>query len=157
MAQADSNNSTPMPVVSTRRRFLSQAAGAAAGGTALALAPIPPAPAAAAPAGLLDPVFSLIEAHRTARAAYLAALAEHTRLDRLGDPAAYLISEAPFGAQLDAFTDLIETAPTTFAGLKAWASCLDEIRDADEDMFEWAGPTMVVKLVEALGNLAVTS
>jgi len=76
MAQADSNNSTPMPVVSTRRRFLSQAAGAAAGGTALALAPIPPAPAAAAPAGLLDPVFGLIEAHRTARAAYLVALAE---------------------------------------------------------------------------------
>ena len=146
-----------MPVVSTRRRFLSQAAGAAAGGTALALAPIPPAPAAAAPAGLLDPVFSLIEAHRTARAAYLVALAEHTRLDRLGDPAAYLISEAPFGAQLHAVTDLIETAPTTFAGLQAWAAHLDQIRNADEDMLEWAGPALVVTLVEALGNLAVTS
>jgi hypothetical protein len=145
------------PVDPTRRRFLSQAAGVVAGGTVLALATIPPASAAAAPAGLLDPVFSLIEAYRTALAAYDVALAEHTRLDRLGDPAAYLISEAPFGAQLAAFKDLIETAPTTFAGLVAWASCLDEIRDADEDMFEFFGPALVVTLVEALGNLAVTS
>jgi hypothetical protein len=38
------------PPDASRRRFLSQAAGAAAGGTALALATIPPAPAAAAPA-----------------------------------------------------------------------------------------------------------
>jgi hypothetical protein len=48
-----------MPAVSTRRRFLSHAAGLAAGGTALALATIPPAPAAAAPAGSLDPVYGL--------------------------------------------------------------------------------------------------
>jgi hypothetical protein len=78
------------PVDPTRRHFLSQAAGVAAGGTALALATIPPAPVIAAPAGALDPVFGLIEAHRTARAAYLVALEEHTRLDRLGDPDAYL-------------------------------------------------------------------
>jgi len=38
MAQADSNISTTAPVDSTRRRFLSQAAGVAAGGTVLALA-----------------------------------------------------------------------------------------------------------------------
>jgi hypothetical protein len=49
MAQADSNNSIPVPAVSTRRRFISQAAGVAAGGTVLALATIPPALAAAAP------------------------------------------------------------------------------------------------------------
>jgi hypothetical protein len=84
-------------------------------------------------------------------------LAEHTRLDRLGDPAAYLISEAPCDAQMDAFHDLIETAPTTFAGLVAWASYLDEIRHCEAWMFEDEGPTLVVTLVEALGNLAVTS
>ena len=50
------------PVDPTRRRFLSQAAGVAAGGTVLALAAIPPTPAAAAPAGALDPVFALIAA-----------------------------------------------------------------------------------------------
>jgi hypothetical protein len=74
-----------MPTAPTRRRFLSQAAGVAAGGTILALTTIPPAPATAAPAGLPDPVFSLIEAHRTARAAHLVALEEQNRLDRIGD------------------------------------------------------------------------
>jgi hypothetical protein len=119
---------------------------------------IPPASAAAEPAGLADPVFGLIEAHRTAMAAYDVALAEHTRLDRLGDPAAYLISEAPFMAQLDVLNDLIGTAPATFAGLQAWASHLNEIRHVDEAwMFEEEAPTLVVTLVEALGNLAVTS
>ena len=157
MAQADSNNSTPMPVVSTRRRFLSQAAGAAAGGTALALAPIPPAPAAAAPAGLLDPVFSLIEAHRTARDAYLAALAEQNRLDQIGDRAADWVADTQCHADMDTFNDLIETAPTTFAGLVAWASYLDEIRQVEAWMFEGEGPTLVATLVEALGNLAVAS
>jgi hypothetical protein len=43
-----------MPAVSTRRRFLSQAAGVAAGGAVLALATIPPASAVASPAGSLD-------------------------------------------------------------------------------------------------------
>jgi hypothetical protein len=47
MAQADSNISTPAFVDPTRRRFLSQAAGVAAGGTVLALATIPPASAGA--------------------------------------------------------------------------------------------------------------
>jgi|ERR1700680_1780661 hypothetical protein len=144
------------PVDPTRRRFLSQAAGVAAGGAVPALAIIPPASVLAAPAGLPDPVFSLIAAHRTARAAYLVALAEHTRLDQLGDPDAYLISEAPFMAQLDALNDVIGTAPTTFVGLQAWASHLAEISHCDESwMFEEDAPTLVVTLVEALGNLAV--
>jgi hypothetical protein len=53
MSQANSENSTAMPVVQSRRRFLSQAAGVAAGGAVLALAAIPPARAAAAPASAL--------------------------------------------------------------------------------------------------------
>jgi hypothetical protein len=157
MAQANTENSTTSPAVSTRRRFLSQGAAVAAGGAVLALATIPPASAAAAPAGLLDPVFGLIEAHRTAMAAYDVALAEHTRLDRLGDPTAHLISEAPCGAQLDAFSELIETAPTTLAGLQAWASYLGKIMNVEDWMFDEAGSTLVATLVEALGNLAVTS
>jgi hypothetical protein len=55
MAQADSKNSIIAPIVPTRRRFLSQAAGAAAGGAVLALATIPPASAVAARAVPLDP------------------------------------------------------------------------------------------------------
>jgi hypothetical protein len=61
MTKADRVYSTPplnTPVDQTRRRFLSTAAGIAAGSTALALA-IPPARAAD------DPIFALIEAHRT--------------------------------------------------------------------------------------------
>jgi hypothetical protein len=38
MPKANSDNSTPVPAEATRRRFLSQAAGVAAGGTFLALA-----------------------------------------------------------------------------------------------------------------------
>jgi hypothetical protein len=137
------------------RRFLSNAAGIAAGGTALVLATVPPASALAALAGALDPVFGLIEAHRAAFAAYLVALEEHHRLDRLGDPAAYLISEAPFMAQLDVLNDLVGTAPSTFAGLQAWAGYLAEIRHCDESwVFEEDAPALVVTLVEALGNLA---
>lgn len=157
MPQANSDNSTLMPAAQSRRRFLSQAAGVAAGGTVLALATIPPASAAVAPASPLDPVFSFIEAHRTARAAYLVALAEQNRLDRIGDRSADWVAEAQYDTDADAFNDLIETAPTSFAGLQAWAAYLDEIRQVEAWMFEGEGPTLVVTFVEALGNLSVTS
>jgi hypothetical protein len=149
MPKADSVHSTPptnTPIfqinpteVTSRRRFHERRW--AAGGTALALATIPPAPAVAAPAGLLDPVFSLIEAHRTARAAYLVASAEQDRRDRIGDRSGDWVAAAQFDADIDAFNELIETAPTTFAGLVAWASYLDEIRDVDEDMLEEVAPS----------------
>jgi hypothetical protein len=167
MTQADSVHSTPPlntsksqtnPVDATsRRRFLSRAAGVAAGSAVLALATIPPASAAAAPGGLLDPVFSLIEAHRTASAAHSVALKEQARLESIADPLADSISEDACHADMDAFSDLIETAPTTFAGLQAWAAYLDEIRGVEVWMFEEVGPTLVVTLAIALGNLAVSS
>ena len=53
-SRADSENSTSMPVDQTRRRFLSQAAGVAAGSAVLAMATIPPALAAAVSASPLD-------------------------------------------------------------------------------------------------------
>jgi hypothetical protein len=154
MAQVDSENNTVMPVVQSRRRFLSQSAGMAAGGAVLALATIPPAPASAAPASPLDPVFGLIAAHRAAGAAHLVALEEQARLEEIGDLGAGGISEGPCHAEMAAFNDLIETAPVTFAGLVAWSSYLDEI---EPWMFEERGQTLVVTLVEALGNLAVAS
>jgi hypothetical protein len=49
------------------------------------------------------------------------------------------------------------TAPTTFAGLVAWASYLDEIGKVEAWKFEGEAPTLVATLVEALGNLAVAS
>jgi hypothetical protein len=80
MAQVDSENTTAMPVVSTRRRFLSQAAGVAAGGTVLALATIPPALSAIAPAPSVDPVFALIAQHRAEQQAYGAAITAQAEL-----------------------------------------------------------------------------
>jgi hypothetical protein len=77
MTRADSVHSTPptnTPVDPTRRRFLSQAAGVAAGSAALALATIPPVSAATAPASPVDPVFALIAKHRAEHQAYGAAL-----------------------------------------------------------------------------------
>ena len=58
---------------------------------------------------------------------------------------------------MDAFNDLIETAPETFDGLVAWVGYLGEIRSVEAWMFEEEGPTLVETLVEALENLAVTS
>jgi hypothetical protein len=70
------------PVDSTRRRFLSQAAGVAAGGTVLALATVPPQRALAAQegaAGKTEPIFGLIEDHKAAIAA------EHAAMTSYGD------------------------------------------------------------------------
>lgn len=146
------------PVDSTRRRFLSQSAGVAAGAAILATAAIPSTPAAAAPAGQLDPVFGLIEAHRTARTAHLVASAEQTRLDRIGDPASDDWAQAECEADMAALGDLIQTAATTFAGLQAWAAYLDEISSVEGWMFEEVeAPALVTTLAEALGNLAVSS
>jgi hypothetical protein len=41
-----------------------------------------------------------------------------------------------------------------FAGLVAWASYLDEIRKVEAWMFALEGQTLVVTLVEALGNVS---
>jgi hypothetical protein len=122
-----------------------------------ARAEIPATPAFAAPADAADPIFSLIEAHRTAGAAYLVALEEQNRLDRIGDRSADWLAEEECVADMEAFNNLIETAPTTFAGLVAWASYLDEIGQRDGGMIEAEAPTLVATLVEALRNLAVVS
>jgi hypothetical protein len=73
-------------------------------------------------------------------------------LERLGLERDW-VTEGPCNADIDAFKRVIETAPTTFAGLVAWASYLDEIRCCEAWMLEDEGPALVVTLVEALGNL----
>jgi hypothetical protein len=138
------------PVDPTRRRFLSVTAGLAAGGTALALV-IPPAPAAAA----FDPILDAIEAHRTARVALLGALAEQNRLEEIGDRSGHWLASVACHAATEAFDRLIATAPTTLAGLQAWAAQLDEIRHAEAWMFEDEAPALIATLVEALENLVV--
>jgi hypothetical protein len=69
MARVDSENTTPIPVDPMRRRFLTRAAGVAAGSAALTIAAIPPALATAAPAGSPDPILAMIAVHKKLRAA----------------------------------------------------------------------------------------
>jgi hypothetical protein len=127
MAQADSKNSIIAPIVPTRRRFLSQAAGVAAGGTVLALATSPPGAALAAPPGALDPVFALIEAHKATEAALVVACIEKERLEKLGDWDADGGTDAAHDAEWSALADLFECVPATIAGVVAFADVHPQI------------------------------
>jgi hypothetical protein len=148
------------PVDSTRRHFLSQAAGVAAGGTVLALATIPRAAAVAAPTGSLDPVFALIAAHREVVATVHAIEAETTRQSGLG---IYVETEANditehASAEMDLFLRLLDIVPTTLAGVIALVAHLDEIEKQDHWKFEdnYATP-LIGNLAEAFSRIAVAS
>jgi hypothetical protein len=80
MAQADIHNSTTAPVDQTRRRFLSNAASIAAGGTVLAMATTHPAPAIASQR-VPDPILEAIETLKRAYAAFNAAVHDNMALD----------------------------------------------------------------------------
>lgn len=126
MTQADRVHSTPpinAPIDTTRRRFLSQAAGIAAGGTVLALATIPPARAASAPASLLEPAFDLIAKKRAADIAHVKAI-EHTDTFPIGDHSdacmdAWSSQEEACDYVHKVDWEFATTKPTTTAGVAA--------------------------------------
>ena len=131
MTKADSVHSTPptnSPIspadATSRRRFLSSAAGMAAGGTALALA-IPPTPAAA----VSDPVFALIEIHGKADAAVGIVVAELIRRDDLDEPDDGSLIAGPSHDENVALADLLEAVPTTLAGIVAWVTYLTGVAE----------------------------
>ena len=103
MTQADSVLSTPptnTPVDTTRRRFLSIAAGSAVA------AAIPTAALATAPA--VDPIFNLIEAHRKAHAAHMASLELLNRFERrYGAGQGSWVSTKPCHDEDDAFVAFV--------------------------------------------------
>jgi hypothetical protein len=184
MAQVDSENSIAMPAVSTRRCFLSQAAGVAAGGAALGAGLPLPAPAAT-PQGLPDPIFAAIERHRAARVIWDGEVDVRSRFEDL-------TMTADQRRQRDALDDavadardaldktsvaLINTGPTTFAGIVTALQYLRrQMRDDGTYMpydiefefdegyeggdgavvFGWIDASLDT-IVEALGNLPVTS
>jgi hypothetical protein len=162
MAQVDSENITDVPVVgSTRRRFLSQAAGVAAGGSVLALATVSPASSAIAPAHSLDPVFGLIEAHKSAVATVDAIEAESSRLAALNPPQYAETDEdirEPASVELGLFLELLEAVPTTLAGVVALVTYLDQVNKKDPWKFEdnYATP-LIGALATAFSRLAVAS
>jgi hypothetical protein len=128
MAKADPNSTTNAPIsdATSRRNFLTSTAGIAAGATAIATVP-----ALALPA---DPIYSAIDAHaESVRTVWTL----HARLLRMigGDMAVAedlcrspetRAVQAALLAECAAATALIETAPTTRAGLRALA---DHLRD----------------------------
>jgi hypothetical protein len=124
MTQADSENTTAMPVAPTRRRFLSTAATLAAGGAALGLA-IPPALASN------DPIFVAIEKHKIARAAVSAAVDRHNHHE---DAHTYDAVGSAFEAETDAACAILSIRATTAAGLVAF---LQYVTEADTDGMGW--------------------
>ncbi len=138
MAQADRVYNTPptnTSAIPSRRSFLSNAAGLAAGGTALALAA--PLPAGAATP---DPVFAMIERHRELSAAFDVAvknadnLEEHPEQESLD-----AIVDDTSDALLDHADALIITEPTTVAGIAAVMRYFASLEDWQEprDSEEW--------------------
>jgi hypothetical protein len=150
MTQADSVLSTPptnTPAVSTRRRFLTTAAGASAisvsslaagaiqipiAAPCIAVPSVRVAPSELAGLSMPDPVFGLIEAHRKAGCDHEAALVEQARLEQIGgNAAAWLVSEAPCHAEFNAFDALLSAAATTVPGIVAQLAYLQDIAERD--------------------------
>jgi hypothetical protein len=128
-----SETQSSAPVAPTRRRFLSQAASVAAGGTALALATASAASAATAPASPLaaadasaDPIFDLIAGHKKASAELEVALSILVEGTLSPDPD----QEALYGdKEYDARFDLATTVPTTLPGLLAVLSYVEDVHE----------------------------
>jgi hypothetical protein len=161
MTQADSVLSTPStntPIDTTRRRFLtvagfasivsagSLAAAAAAPNDVPKAVTIPPAPAIAGH----DPVFDLIEAHKKADAAHLAAIKELDRLEKIhgfgGGHGA--ITQKPCDDENDAFEILVSAAATTVPGLLAKLAYLQEIAEREAWMLDEREGT-AIRLIES--------
>jgi hypothetical protein len=166
MTQADSVHSTPptntsaIQAQSSRRTFLAQAAGVAAGGTALALATIPPEPAVGASVGPADSVFALIAAHKKIVGTVNATEDEIDRtveVDKIIELEGGALAEQS-SVEMDLFLALTEAVPTTLAGVVALVTHLDEVQKKDPWKFEdnYATP-LIGALAVAFSRLAVAS
>ena len=159
MPKADSVHSTPPTNTSatSRRAFLAQAAiVAAAGGTLGVTLPLPPLPAAIAECETAaDPIYAAIEAHRRAIAAHGDAVSAESALEQSlpsdrrrsritvweetiveGDDPRWPASErarmVASNAMDDMAIDLLNTEPTTVAGVEA---LLRYFADREEALF----------------------
>ena len=103
-----------------------------------------------------DPVFGLIEAHREATARHGAALREQERCEQADVPKFRYDAacEAACHADIDAWRNLVSTAPQTLGGLQAWASYLNEVRETEAWMLEDHAEAIVMTMARSLGSLA---
>jgi hypothetical protein len=142
------------PRDSSRRGFLALAAGGAVAGL------IPTAVLAAAPS--VDPVFELIEAHRKAHAAHMAALQLQNRFERrYGIGGASWVSTKACHDEDDAFEAFVTEPAATVQGLVAKLAYFDEL--AGEFETEWmvydraeAG-VLIQSFAASLKNIGVLS
>jgi hypothetical protein len=165
MAKANRVHSTPpinTPISqnhdgTSRRRFLTNAAGLAAGGTTLAQM-VRFAPAAGETGSPFEPVFDLIAAHRKADAAVDAVMTEVIRLDNLNEPEPFDLLSGPTTAENDALYALATAVPTTLAGITAMAAYFGEIAEREAWKLDGEVATaLIASLAEALSGLAVQS
>jgi hypothetical protein len=166
MTQADSVHSTPPTNTSainpssradtSRRGFLAQAAGVAAGGAALGAGLPLPAPAATHE-GVPDPILAAIENHKTVYRSLTEAVHNHGDLEQLlprdkrqshidvwdenivaTDDPRWIESErglsAAYDSEMDVAAELVTVLPTTPAGLLA---LLEYAVSADRDGELW--------------------
>jgi len=140
MAQADSKNSISVPVDTTRRRFLAVAAVASvvsAGTLAAATAMDPNVPAAVTMPrhSVPDPIYDVIEAHRKA-------VLEHNDAERIqfafdaggktGErreeyDRLVALDNVAWGALTEAGCTLVNTKPTTLAGILALCKYIEPL------------------------------
>jgi hypothetical protein len=131
MAKATRVHSTPptnTPIDTERRRFLAVAAGASvvSVGT-LAVAAAIPTDARAYPGHAVDPIYAVIEAHRKACTEHDEAINTHMAFEEIGMKGEKLEKYNSLVAETDAAydrlddvgCDLINTKPTTLAGVLA--------------------------------------
>jgi hypothetical protein len=156
MAQVDSENSTAMPAVSTRRRFLSQAAAVTAGGAVLATA-LSVSSTAAGAVQAPDPILEAIKAHKAAHAKLVSWVDRHCKLENelpkerrcssitaweeeivATDDPRWIEAERQVGltgdAEVEAACALIEVIPTTRLGMLA---LLEHAVSHDTDGHAW--------------------
>jgi hypothetical protein len=165
MTQADCVHSTPptnTPIDKTRRNFIAQVAAVTAAGGALGMTlPLPAAPAEPVKIDAVrDPIFAAIEAHRRARAEFLAAIAEHGRCEEsiprdrrqsnvdaweeviveTDDPrwiAAEKNTKRTSNLMDDRAIDLTTVRPTTIAGFSALLSYVTTVEEEGDGDIAW--------------------
>jgi hypothetical protein len=128
---------TNTPIDTTRRRFLTVAAGAsvASVGT-LAVAAMPAAGSDSA-ACAVDPIDAAIERYKDASAAHTAALDELARLEKCDPDWDHgWITEQPCHDEFAAFDALLAAAATTLPGLLAKLAYLQDIAEHNAWLFD---------------------
>jgi hypothetical protein len=163
MIKADRVHSTPptnTPIDSTRRRFLTVAAGASVASVGSLAAAAMPAAAPDSAACAVDPIYAAIEAHRKAHAAHMASLELLNRFERrYGAGQGSWISTKPCHDENDAFVAFVAEPATTVPGLLAKLDYFEELASEDETESmtrERAEPDVLIQsFAESLKNIGV--